>query len=89
MTTTANPDLSDIDATTLRRLHIMSSLSVAIFGLIGLGFFILSQGGKNISDAAQNRQNMILGVSGIALLAGGILLLVLTFWRSSRPLGGA
>ena len=65
----------------------MSSLSVAIFGLIGLGFFILSQGGKNISDAAQNRQNMILGVSGIVLLAGGILLLVLTFWRSSRPLG--
>lgn len=86
MTTTADPDLSDIDSTTMRRLRLMSTLSVAIFGLIGLGFFILCRGGKNISDAAQHRQDVILGVSGIALLAGGILLLVLTFWRSSRAL---
>lgn len=86
MTTTANPDLPELDSITMRRLRIMSSLSVAIFGLIGLGFFILCRGGKNISDTAQHRQNMILGISGIALLAGGILLLVLTFWRSSRTL---
>jgi hypothetical protein len=89
MTATANPDLSEIDETTLRRLRIMSSLSVAIFGLIGLGFFLIFRGGESISEKAQQRQNIILGASGIALLAGGILLLVITFWRSSRSLSTA
>jgi hypothetical protein len=84
MTATANPDLSEIDETTLRRLRIMSSLSVAIFGLIGLGFSLIFRGGESISEKAQHRQNILLGASGITLLAGGILLLAITFWRSSR-----
>ena len=41
MTAIANPDLSDIDLITMKRLRLMSSLSVAIFGLMGLGFFII------------------------------------------------
>ena len=89
MTATANPDLSEIDETTLRRLRVMSSLSVAIFGLIGLGFFLIFRGGESISEKAQYRQNIILGASGITLLAGGILLLAITFWRSSRSLSTA
>ena len=89
MTATANPDLSEIDETTLRRLRVMSSLSVAIFGLIGLGFFLIIHGGESISEKAQHRQNIILGASGITLLAGGILLLAITFWRSSRSLSTA
>lgn len=89
MTATANPDLSEIDETTLRRLRIMSSLSVAIFGLIGLGFFLIFRGGESISEKAHHRQNILLGASGITLLAGGILLLTITFWRSSRSLSTA
>jgi hypothetical protein len=89
MTATANPDLSEIDETTLRRLRIMSSLSVAIFGLIGLGFFLIFRSGESISEKAQHRQNILLGASGITLLAGGILLLAITFWRSSRSLSAA
>ncbi len=86
MTAIANPDLSDIDLMTMKRLRLMSSLSVAIFGLIGLGFFVIFHRGASISEKAQQRQNIILGASGIALLAGGILLLIITFWRSSRSL---
>ena len=86
MTAIANPDLSDIDAITMKRLRLMSSFSVAIFALIGLGFFIILHGDEKISSQAHHRQNAILGASGIALLAGGIVLLVLTFWHYSRSL---
>ena len=86
MTTIANPDLSDIDAITMKRLRLMSSVSVAIFGLMGLGFFIILHSDEKISSQAQHRQNAVLGASGIALLAGGIVLLVLTFWHYSRSL---
>ncbi len=80
----ANPDLSDIDAITMKRLRIMSSLSVGIFGLIGLGFFIIFHTDEKISSLVQHRQNLILAASGIALLAGGIVLLVITFWPQPR-----
>jgi hypothetical protein len=86
MTAIANPDLSDIDLITMKRLRLMSSLSVAIFGLMGLGFFIILHGDEKISRQAQHRQNAILAASGIVLLAGGILLLVLVFWGSTRSL---
>ena len=86
MTAIANPDLSDIDLITMKRLRLMSSLSVAIFGLMGLGFFIILHGDEKISRQAQHRQNVILAASGIVLLAGGILLLVLIFWGSARSL---
>jgi Co/Zn/Cd efflux system component len=86
MTAIANPDLSDIDVITMKRIRFMSSVSVAIFALIGLGFFIILRGDEKISNQAQHRQNAILGASGIALLAGGIVLLVLTFWHYSRSL---
>jgi Co/Zn/Cd efflux system component len=84
MTAMANPDLSDIDAITMKRLRIMSSLSVGIFGLIGLGFFIIFHTDEKISSLVQHRQNLILAASGIALLAGGIVLLVITFWPQPR-----
>ena len=86
MTAIANPDLSDIDLITMKRLRLMSSLSVAIFGLMGLGFFIILDGDEKISRQAQHRQDVILAASGIVLLAGGILLLVLIFWGSARSL---
>ena len=86
MTAIANPDLSDIDVITMKRIRFMSSVSVAIFALIGLGFFIILRGDEKISSQAHHRQNAILGASGIALLAGGIVLLVLTFWHYSRSL---
>jgi len=86
MTAIANPDLSDIDVITMKRIRFMSSASVAIFALIGLGFFIILRDDEKISNQAQHRQNAILGASGIALLAGGIVLLVLTFWHYSRSL---
>ena len=86
MTAIANPDLSDIDAITMKRLRLMSSVSVAIFGLMGLGFFIILHGDEKISSQAHHRQNAILAASGITLLAGGILLLVLIFWGSARSL---
>ena len=89
MTAIANPDLSDIDAITMKRLRLMSSVSVAIFGLMGLGFFIIFHDDAKISSQAHHRQNAILAASGIALLAGGIVLLVLTFWRYSRSLNPA
>ncbi len=85
----ANPDLSDIDAITMRRLRIMSSLSIGIFGLMGIGFFIIfHKDGKN-SLQAQQRQDLVLAISGIALLAGGIALLVITFWGHYRSLDPA
>jgi uncharacterized membrane protein len=80
MTAMANPDLSDIDAITMKRLRIMSSLSTGIFGLIGIGFFIIFHKDGKISPQAQQRQDLVLAASGIALLAGGIALLVITFW---------
>lgn len=86
MTATANPDLSEIDEQTLRRLRVMSLLSVVIFGLIGLGFFVIFHRGASISEKAQHRQDIILGASGITLLAGGTLLLTMTLWRSSQSL---
>ena len=86
MTAIANPDLSDIDLITMKRLRLMSSLSVAIFGLMGLGFFIILHGDEKISRQAQHRQDVILAASGIVLLAGGSLLLVLIFWGSARSL---
>ena len=86
MTAIANPDLSDIDLITMKRLRLMSSLSVAIFGLMGLGFFIILHGDEKISHQAQHRQDVILAASGIVLLAGGILLLILVFWGSARSL---
>jgi hypothetical protein len=86
MTAIANPDLSDIDLITMKRLRLMSSLSVAIFGLMGLGFFIILHGDEKISRQAQHRQDVILAASGIVLLAGGILLLILVFWGSARSL---
>lgn len=86
MTAIANPDLSDIDAITMKRLRLMSSVSVAIFGLMGLGFFIILHGDEKISSQAHHRQNAILAASGITLLAGGILLLAMTFWDYSRSL---
>jgi Co/Zn/Cd efflux system component len=89
MTAMANPDLSDIDAITMKRLRIMSSLSVGIFGLIGLGFFIIFHTDEKISSLVQHRQNLILAASGIALLAGGIALLVITFWGHYRSLDPA
>ena len=85
----ANPDLSDIDAITMRRLRIMSSLSIGIFGLMGIGFFIIfHKDGKN-SLQAQQRQDLVLAASGIALLAGGIALLLITFWGHYRSLNPA
>ena len=89
MTAMANPDLSDIDAITMRRLRIMSSLSIGIFGLMGIGFFIIfHKDGKN-SLQAQQRQDLVLAASGIALLAGGIALLLITFWGHYRSLDPA
>ena len=80
----ANPDLSDIDAITMKRLRIMSSLLTGIFGLIGIGFFIIFRKDAKISPQAQQRQDLVLAASGIALLAGGIVLLVITFWPQPR-----
>jgi len=89
MTAMANPDLSDIDAITMMRLRIMSSLSIGIFGLMGIGFFIIfHKDGKN-SLQAQQRQDLVLAASGIALLAGGIALLLITFWGHYRSLDPA
>jgi hypothetical protein len=89
MTAMANPDLSDIDAITMKRLRIMSSLSTGIFGLMGIGFFIIfHKDGKN-SLQAQQRQDLVLAASGIALLAGGIALLLITFWGHYRSLDPA
>jgi uncharacterized membrane protein len=89
MTAMANPDLSDIDAITMKRIRIMSSLSTGIFGLIGIGFFVIFRKNEKISPQAQQRQDLVLAVSGIALLAGGIALLVITFWGHYRSLDPA
>lgn len=86
MTAFVRPDLSEIDASTLRRMRVWGTVFTLILGFAGVVFFILWSQSQKISDVTKNRLDQVLTIAGISLLAGGTMLLMGAFWyRFRRP----